>query len=530
MLKFLLFSFFLFLLVDGFSGNQNNSNIDKIIYQFIEKESGEKIDFSSLTTEYIVEDNDTLFAIYFNKKLFVTTNYNQPQNILAFSFENGIDKTDIETQKKFLKSFYRGVTKTNIESNLKKGVISETHDPIVQSMFGQTNCHNQSGGIINVTNLYTPNKVAVGCVAISLATLLHHYQWPIHGAGEKTYTDNTGELQGEHSANFEDEYYQWNSIKNEYDHKVSTTEQRQSLGVLSYHSAVALEMDFESGGSTSNINKIPSVLNKYFKHYGEYQSNSSVAFFDRIDSMIVKNSPVTLAVSGNGYAHSIVCDGWKTTDSGKQYYHLNMGWWGSSNGWYQIRGDFDVGGYSSIDGGVFNVVPTPDINVAKQEENFLIEWETPENILFQGYELQTKIGRNKWETVAEIEDDSTFIMANDMESNYAFRIRMHYNSFKEIQAWSNMVIVTNPPTGIKQNYLAEVKIYPNPVTDILNVDCKTCAGKTTIEIIDMFGKTIKLFDFYDTKSQINVGELKQGGYIIKISNSQKNHRQIFIKK
>ncbi len=517
-------------MIDGFVVNQNNSKIDKTIYGFIEKRSGEKIDFSSITTEYIIEDTDTLFAIYFNNNLFVTIKHNQPQNVLAFSFKNGIDKADIETQKKFLKSFYSGVTKTNVVSNLKKGVISETHDPIVQSMFGQTNCHNQSGGIINVTNLYTPTNVAVGCVAISLTTLLNYSQWPIHGSGQKTYTDNIGSLRGEHSANFEKVYYEWDNIKYEYDYKSTNITQRQALGTLSYHAAVALEMDFENGGSTSNINKIPNVLNKYFKHYGEYQSNSSSTFFDRIDSMVVKNSPVILAVSGNGYAHSIVCDGWKIIESGQKYYHLNMGWWGTSSGWYKIHDNFNAGGYSSIDGGVFNIVPTPDLSVDMQEESFLMKWDTPENILFNGFELQIKRGRNNWETLAEPTNDSTFQTENDMESSYAFRIRMKYNDFSAIEAWSNMVILSNDITGIAQNNFNEINIYPNPVEDILNIDYKTYPENTAIEIFDMFGKTIRRFDLNDTKTQIDMSDFISGGYVVKITNSKRNYSQIFIKK
>ncbi len=530
MLKFLLvFGFWLFW-ANCNAGSQRTPDSNQSIYNFIEKEVGAKVNPASLSVEYVVENTDTLIAIHYNSNIFVATVYNQWHEVLGFSFENGINEANIDEQKRFLKSLYRRIDKTTQPVTLKMGILEETIGPLVPGMFGQTKCHNEWGSIINVTNLYTPKHVAVGCVAISLVTALHYYQWPKHGEGEKTYTDNLGSLRGEHSANFEDESYYWVNVPNEYDKKSTTTTEREELGVLAYQAAVALEMDFESGGSTSNINRIPDAFYKHFKHYGEYQSNTSATFFDRVDSTIAKESPVILAISGNGYGHSIICDGWKITDSGRKYNHLNMGWWGASNGWYKIRDNFDVGGYTSIDGAVFDIVPVPDITVAKQNNDFIIEWDSPENIQYKGYELQAKIGRKSWETIAEIENDSTFVFSNDMESNYAFRIRMKYDNFQEIAAWSNLVIVTNDPTGIEEDLLSGLKIYPNPVTDILHVDCKTCTGNTAIEIMDITGKIVRSVDLYDRKSDINVSDLEQGGYIIRISNSEKMYRQIFIKK
>lgn len=513
--------------------DNNRVVIDENIALFIEKESGEKIDISQLKVHYIKNNKDTLIALYYNKNLFVAYNCKNHSNpILAYSFQNGIEDSEVSEQAKFFDVFYKDIKEFSYPSKQKSSVTAVIYGPLLQSQFGQTNCHSESGSIINVTNIYTPQNVAVGCVAISMATVFDYNNWPIHGSGENTYTDSWGSLTGEHYANFEDEYYEWDNILNEYNYKATNYEQRKALGRLAYHSAVALEMDFEYGGSTSNINKFPSVFRKYFKHYGEYESNTSNFFFDNIDSMIIKNSIVPLAVSGNGYAHSVVCDGWQITDKGNKYYHLNMGWWGTTNGWYQIQDDFNAGGYSSVDGGVFNIVPTPDINVETDNEVFTIQWETPSNFNIIGYNLQIKKGRARWTTLADLTDETSYQTENDGETSYAFRVRMKYVDFPDIEAWSNVVIFDNDKTGVLESKsVTEVNIYPNPVKNILSIDCEKCNDNLIVEIFDIFGKKYKTIYFSSlTNMQINVSDLQNGTYIIRLSDSKDIFRQIFIKK
>ncbi len=512
-----------------FADPQSGSGLNRKVFQFIKQETGHETTLAGVNIDYIEEGTDTLLALFHTETFFVACSFNAPNEILAFSFENGVGNEFMQ-QQLLLKALYKGTEHGKTGEFLTKSAGNEYNfNPFISALFGQTNCHNQHGSKINVSNIYTPNNVAVGCVAISMATVLHHYQWPIFGIGQKTYTDNIGSLRGKHSASFEDTFYNWEKIKTEYDNQASSTEERNALAELAYHSAIALEMDFEATGSTSNINKIPDVLYQHFKHYGEYFSNTSAAFFNRVDSMIMKKSPVVLAISGNGYAHSIVCDGMKTTESGKKYYHLNMGWWGTSNGWYQISNDFNAGGYSSIDGGIFNLVPTPGIDAVKQKKQILLSWDTSDSISFSGFELQAKVGRKNWETIAEIENDSTFQVENDMESTYAFRIRMKYDDFSSLEAWSNIVIIDNTTTSIQQASLAEVKIYPNPVKEKMNIKWFGNNGKKLISVFNVTGKKVKDIEFEGMKTQINTSELKTGIYLITVVGNESQVCRKFIK-
>jgi hypothetical protein len=62
----------------------------------------------------------------------------------------------------------------------------------------------------------------------------------------------------------------------------------------------------------------------------------------------------------------------------------------------------------------------------------------------------------------------------------------------------------------------DIKVFPNPIANELNVEFK--AGINTIDILDMQGKTIQHASFNNaTKASLNVSTLSQGLYILKIN-------------
>lgn len=513
MLNKIIYLLFFISSVQIYAQNKADEPIKQYVLDFINGHVGDQYKSASLKTQTIAVKDDFL-KLVFNDHLFVLYSESVTNNsILAYSFNNGISDYNKTRYIAFLRDFYKNnyqIKHKHQPFDKQKNVV---YGPLLSSLFGQVNCHDENYNIINVSNLYTPGHVAVGCVAITLASVLHYYQWPIHGANSLTYQDNWGSVTGEHTVNFEQTYYDWSNILNRYDYAESSAEQRAALGQLSYNCAVALEMDFENGGSTANVNEIPGALSKYFKHYGEYISNTSDDFFNLIDQAIENQIPVPLAVYGNGYGHSVVCDGYQVTESGQKYYHLNMGWWGASNGWYQIHDEFNAGGYSSISGGVFNLVPTPDLTVRLVANTFEISWQTPDSIPFSGYELQIKRGRNHWEKLANLSSDTSYQTANGDENTYAFRIKMQYSNLPDIDAWSNIVVHSN--TSINTAFDHYVHIYPNPVKNYLTLEGLKFGTAATIFSMDgMF--VLKAFLQNQNKQVLNTEHLKSGSYVLQL--------------
>ena len=496
------------------------------VLNFIKSNSDQKVNISDLQSSNISLKDKTL-TLYYSENIFVLiSDISKANPVLAYSFESNYQQQPLDSLVNFLTGLYSNYSFASGSDKGKK-TTPFVHGPLLKAIFGQVNCHDENGNIINVSNIFTPNHVAVGCVAITLATALNYSKWPDNGTGSYMYTDNIGSLRGDHSVEFGSALYDWDNILDRYDYEKTNSTQRMAMAELAYHSAVALSMDFESGGSTSSVSKIPQILSLYFKHYGEYISGDANGFFSAIDGMILKDRVVPLAVYGNGYGHSVVCDGLKFDESGNKYYHLNMGWWGNGNGWYQIHDDFNAGGYSSITGGVFNLVPTPSLNYELNDNIFTLNWNTPDNIAHSGFEVQVKIGRASWTTLESSVVDKFYTTSFNGRSNYAFRVRMIYENFPDLVAWSNMEVFDLSTLGSFTTDSDNLVVYPNPVSQSLYLENLEYESK--IYIYNSQACLIKYEEIYNENATIDVSMLNTGVYFLKIEDDFKIYQKKFIK-
>jgi hypothetical protein len=525
MKKFILFFIFHSLISLSFSQSTN-----LLLKGFLD-DNNLSMNNLDIKVETLILKNNKCIQTYYTDFFFLSIlTDEETSQIVAYSIDNGLTNTEqLNFHNQLLSSMWENAEIKKIKT-LEKSGKAETYGPYLTSLFGQSNCHDENGQIINVSNIYCPSNAPVGCVAISLASVLHYYEWPNSGSGNISYMDNIGKLKNTHEVNFEIETINWSQIVKRYDYEKTTKSEREELAKLCYHSAVAIEMDFEMSGSTSNVNKIPLAFSRYFKHYGEYIENTSSQFFDKIDSMMHKKSIVILSISGNGFGHSIICDGLKLDNTNTKYYHLNMGWWGNSNGWYTINSSFNAGGYTIIDGGIFNILPAPDIKANYQHNTFYLSWENSDFFESNGYELQVKIGRNNWKTIANLTSEKTFEYENNENANYAFRVRQKYSNFQNIVAWSNTAQYDNSITKISYEVNPnKIIIYPNPSNNYINIETSQEYFHSPYEIISMYGHILIYGNLSDINKSIYIGNLKPEMYILKIYNQNTTISKIFIK-
>lgn len=453
-----------------------------------------------------------------------STNVKSP--VLAYSLEHDFaanNQFEIETSLSLIKEIlYNDVNNLSSRDASQTNVI---YGPYVHTMWGQVNCHDADGRLINVTNIFTPNHYAAGCVAISQATILHHYTWPPKGVGTYTYTDNSGSSTGTYSVNFGSTEYQWPLALERYRSKYSTTEQREAAGEVAYHCAVSLSMDFESTGSTSNVNRIPTALAHHFRFTALYRSRSSSSFWPLLDSNMVYKKPVVLAVENNsGGGHSVVCDGLRIDDDGSYYYHLNMGWWGVSNGWYKIRGSFDAGSYTTIIGGAMNIIPEPMIEVPEiwsDSIEFDLKWSYPEKAEAEAFQVQKSIDNGNWITVSDELTDTIVHLVVDPEKEYKFRVRAKTNGKWYQNSWSTITELKRKYVGIEDNTLEKTQVYPNPFTNKLTLNFGSQNIKNAqIIVFDITGNKIDSKKINGQKSVVlNTEKWNSGLYFIQINSN-----------
>lgn len=513
---------------------------------WVDSKNNTEFDLMVNQEKYIAITNEDVIVAYLFEVLpqgFITISSSNIKNpVIAYSFnhnfigENSKDKIVahglirhigygdfINSNSGHLKTFGKKMSITTFEIG-----------PFVMSLWGQVNCHDNNGTLINVSNYYTPNHYAPGCVAVSMATLIHHYSWPITGIGSHTYSDNWGSSRGTYSADFENTYYSWNNMLTRYKNKASTDYQREAEGLLVYQSAIALDMDFEYNGSTSNVVRIPNAGDNYFRFSSVHRYEYSSVFWQLLDTNMFAEIPVILSVAGNGYGHSVICDGIRIESDSTYFYHLNMGWWGSTNGWYRIRDGFNAGGYSSVTGGVFNFVPIPELLspvIDETAEIATLNWQYAPTCIADAYEVQQKIDAGNWETITDELSDTTIAVAINPSSTYIFRVRAKHKGSWSFSSWSEEKQMGY--LGMNDgDYMEDIAFGPNPTNDIFNIYFPDNYSPIDIDIYNSIGIKIQSLNKQENINETTISTTNwiSGMYTIRLSDGENNRVISIIKK
>jgi hypothetical protein len=183
-------------------------------------------------------------------------------------------------------------------------------------------------------NAYCPADAAgpgghvyAGCVATAMSIILKYWSAPILGNGSHTYTSDYGDL----TADFENTTYLWTFMPEE------TYSMHSAL--LMYHCGVAVDMMYSPAGSGAYSFNVPAAFTNYFKckttaDYISKSSYNATTWANMIKTELNASRPVYY--SGRNDAnegHAFVCDGYD--ESG--FFHINYGWSGSNNGFYNIE-------------------------------------------------------------------------------------------------------------------------------------------------------------------------------------------------
>ena len=87
----------------------------------------------------------------------------------------------------------------------------------------------------------------------------------------------------------------------------------------------------------------------------------------------------------------------------------------------------------------------------------------------------------------------------------------------------------NETLGVNDNLTTEFRLYPNPAEETLTIELKNNTGTSSLEIVDLLGKTVYTSQINQTEN-INVSQLSQGTYFVKIKAEGKSEVIRFVKK
>ncbi len=434
--------------------------IIKIAKAFMVSSFDTQLRHSRLDTNYTVITNNQgitlayVFAVL-PKGYIVTSAVEGINPVIAFSTESNFDfipSSDnilLDMIKKDLSSrlflYNQAVNNGNtqiIQANqqkwnslLKQNFATKSYDtqygPLLTSVWGGVNCLNFYSQPIYVGNYYTPNHYSPGCVATSTSIVMHYFKWPLIGVGYHTDYDNSGSSRGAYYANFGATRYYWSRMLDKY-YLANTQEKHQkAMGELAYHCAVAFDMNFEYDGSSSNLNRTPAALNNYFRYTAHYENSNWNYFWPRMRENIRNGYPVTIAISKtNNEGHAMVCDGYGFDVGQSKFYHLQFGWWGSHNGWYNIQGSWNSEGYTIIDGATFDILPDPQIGDPIRYDNkrkFDLPILTSAKLNWDNFEIFESWNGSNYTVISNNFSNDTLSKMVVKPGNYKYKVKAKIN-------------------------------------------------------------------------------------------------------
>jgi len=182
--------------------------------------------------------------------------------------------------------------------------------------------------------------IPTGCTATAMAIQMHFHSWPLQGDSSHSYADNGGDVQFNHFVNYAETSYDWANMPMQ-----DLTEPNDDVAQLMYHCGVAVEMDYEVGGSGA----WPSVdaMHEFFRYKGTVERTSG--HMESMKASILGGLPVILSTT----VHTVVASGYREGNLPPEcatcFFYLNIGGYGNNNGWWDIYNIYVISDDPSVD-------------------------------------------------------------------------------------------------------------------------------------------------------------------------------------
>ncbi|MHB8066827.1 MAG: C10 family peptidase [Desulfobaccales bacterium] len=249
-------------------------------------------------------------------------------------------------------------------------------DPLVATRWSQDRVADSPTGKA-CYNYYTPpnaagsaNNYPSGCVATAMSQLMRYHQYPKVGVGTPTFTikvDGRERQEALRGGDGKGGAYDWNNMVTVPDGSTTDT-QLQAIGALTHDAGAAIKMDYTGEESSAYTSDVGPALVNTFKYSnaivaGAKNGIPTSSLIPMINPNLDASLPVELGITkaGTEGGHDVLADGYGYNLS-TLYHHLNMGWSGSSDAWYNLP-NVDLpppGDYNLVEDCLYNVYTSGD--------------------------------------------------------------------------------------------------------------------------------------------------------------------------
>ena len=205
-------------------------------------------------------------------------------------------------------------------------------EPLCQTQWGQ-------GDPYNALCPMDGNKRSVaGCVAIALAQILKHHEWPKTGTGQVTYASGLTGV-GALSVDFSQSTYDWGIMLNTTKELKADMAAAAAVSKICYDCGVATRMEYGASSSGTISDYIIRAMYENFSYKASSIKSlwrdcyATQAEWDALwKAELDAGCPVLYSGRGESGGHQFLLDGYDSNG----FVHVNWGWNGSSDGYFDI--------------------------------------------------------------------------------------------------------------------------------------------------------------------------------------------------
>ena len=347
---------FLFLFASAIKMVAQQRNLEQIESIVLKHKQKNKLstDFSSKVTSTELVDKSLLAsgheAFYIfrttgcrpNSFVIVSGDERMPE-ILAYSSDNTFDLDNVPPAVRYWLNCYveefNQLDDNNTDIHNKRSMLSsnESVSPLLyQIQWGQSKPYN------NFCPSYRGERTLTGCVATGMAQVMKFHSFPDKGRGYIKYNTRTNRLNVSHD--FSKDVFDWPNMLDSY---ISgyTEQQANAVAMLMASCGASVEMDYGTPSQGGSGAYQSDLLRGYVENFG-YDDDASLVIrnYCSIDDWhrlllneLDAGRPVNYAgVSKRDGGHSFVIDGYRMGENQYPDYHVNWGWDGACDGYYQI--------------------------------------------------------------------------------------------------------------------------------------------------------------------------------------------------
>lgn len=175
-----------------------------------------------------------------------------------------------------------------------------------------------------------------GCVATALSQIMYYHRHPKKAEGSAFYKFMNFFKQGESLELGQKGEYRWDRMHPVYGNEYYTEDEADAVGLLLFEVGAACSMQYSADISNSSGANALKALHKNFNYpmaqLIRRMNKTAEEWENIIYSELAAQRPVYLDGVATEFGHAFVCDGY----DGKGFYHINWGWDGHANGYFNF--------------------------------------------------------------------------------------------------------------------------------------------------------------------------------------------------